>query len=185
MTNPAKEETARSGEPNNNGDVLASLDDEVIPQVLDAALRAAGVDTQDPKVSLAISVLLFSAQLQVMPPDWLTADPQLRERFIQWTADQHQHRHHLEKMKTERSESRLDKAQIFTFIIAFSGLVGATLTAVLAHAQWASAILAVAAIGGPTAATILAGNATWNPFSEFTSKSSPRNKLGRGRTRPE
>ena len=134
---------------------------DILPRVLDGALRSAGLDISDPKISRAVEVTMMvaSGPLPLPPPDILEAYeirfPGLVDRFIGWTEEQRQHRFANETERTRREENRLDRAQIFTASIAVCGLIGATVVGIYGNAIVAS-ILAIVSVGGPTAAVYLA-----------------------------
>jgi uncharacterized membrane protein len=157
MTQPPDAPDARRSPHPNGDDPLP----EIIPRVLDGALRSAGLDISDPKISRAVEVTMMvaSGPLPLPPPDILeayeTRFPGLVDRFIGWTEEQRQHRFAIETERTRREENRLDRAQIFTASIAVCGLVGATVVGIYGSVIVAS-IIAIVSIGGPTAAVYLA-----------------------------
>jgi hypothetical protein len=73
---------------------------------------------------------------------------------MEWIKDQTLHRQKLERKRTDRSQTRLDRAQKYAFIVALFGLVVAVITSY--WNGWAAAIFAIVSVGGPSAATILA-----------------------------
>jgi Flp pilus assembly protein TadB len=81
--------------------------------------------------------------------------------MIGWTEQQRTHRQSLEQKRTDRSENRMDRGQIFTFVAACLCVTGAIMVGLFGNPYVAS-VLAIVGIGGPAAATLMAGN---NPFS--------------------
>jgi hypothetical protein len=61
----------------------------------------------------------------------------------------------LEIARAKREDSRLDRAQIFTAVVAVCGLLASAVVGVFGNPIVAS-ILAIVSIGGPTAAVWLA-----------------------------
>jgi hypothetical protein len=104
---------------------------EIIPLELDTALRTAGVDTRDPKISKAVemslemSLMMYSGTLPLPPPPMLAAYndafPGVVEKIISWTDQQRDHRFNIERTRVVRSEDRLDRSQRNAFIIALAG----------------------------------------------------------------
>jgi len=149
---------------------------EIIPPVLDTALRTAGVDTRDPNVSkaLEISLMMYSGTLPLPPPPVLAAYadafPGLVEQIVSWTDEQRQHRFDLERERAKGSEARLDRAQRNAFMVACGGLVLAAIVGVLGN-PWVAGIIAIVGVGGPTAAVALAARQAGT--SSSTTRSAP------------
>jgi uncharacterized membrane protein len=134
---------------------------DVIPPQLDGALRSAGLDLNDPKVSRAVEITMMvaSGPLPLPPPDILQAYedrfPGIVDRFIRWTEEQRKHRFQLEIARAKRDDNRLDRAQIIAAVVAICGLFASAIVGILGNPVVAS-ILAIVSIGGPTAAVWLA-----------------------------
>jgi uncharacterized membrane protein len=135
---------------------------EIIPPELDTALRTAGLNPDDPKLTKAIeiSLMMVRGSLPLPPPPILAeyekAFPGLVEKIITWTEEQRKHRQSLERQQTDGSERRMDRGQLIAGGVAMWGL----LMAVIAGA-WSAPVgvaIAIVAIGGPTAAIWLARN---------------------------
>ena len=83
---------------------------DILPRVLDGALRSAGLDISDPKISRAVEVTMMvaSGPLPLPPPDILeayeTRFPGLVDRFIGWTEEQRQHRFANETERNRRDD---------------------------------------------------------------------------------
>ncbi|WP_158306006.1 hypothetical protein [Azospirillum sp. B510] len=82
------------------------------------------------------------------------AVPGLDRKIVEWANSQHYARIEREKLTTEGSERRMDRAQRNSMIIATLGLILATVQGIWGNA-WLGGIIAAVAVGGPTAATIL------------------------------
>jgi uncharacterized membrane protein len=148
-----------------DSDVDARKLPETIPPELDTALRTAGINTQDPNVSKAIeiSLLLFSGSLPLPPPQVLAeyndAYPGLVEKIIHWTEQQRQHRMSLEQTRTQRTEARLDRGQWIAGSVALGGLLLASVVGIFGN-PWVAGVIAIVAVGGPTAAVAIARQST-------------------------
>jgi hypothetical protein len=153
-------------EPNKNpalgrGDLVPS---EVIPTSLDTALRSVGIDPKDPNISRAVEIsltMMFSGSLPLAPPPILreygNIKPELVDKLVEWTEEQGKHRRALEKLRTEGSETRLDRGQYIGAAVAIGGLCLASAVGIFGN-MWVGMVIAIVAIGGPTAAIILAQN---------------------------
>jgi uncharacterized membrane protein len=135
---------------------------KIIPQGLDAALRTAGLNPDDPKLTKAIEIsLMVKGSLPLMPPPMLTEYakifPGLAERIVGWTEQQHTHRQSLERQQTVGSETRMNRSQLITGGVAIWGLMMAAIAGIWGATAVGIAI-AVVSIGGPTAAIWLARN---------------------------
>jgi uncharacterized membrane protein len=119
------------------------------------------VDTRDPNVSKAIeiSLLMFSGSLPLPPPtvmaEYNNAFPGLVEKIVSWTEEQRQHRMRLERMRTEGSEARFDRGQWIAGAVALGGLALASMVSIVGN-PWVAAVIAIVAVGGPTAAIAIA-----------------------------
>jgi uncharacterized membrane protein len=149
-------------EPSSTTDVIADqFRQEIIPPALQTALRNVGVDPQDPNVSKALEIsltMMFSGSLPLAPPPILreygNVRPELIDKLVEWTEQQSTHRRELERLRTEGSERRLNRAQWIGGAVAIGGLALASL---VGNYSAATAIaIALAAVGGPTAAIWLA-----------------------------
>jgi len=142
---------------------------EIVPPAISSALRASGLNPEDPNVTKIVqisSAFLVARGSLPIPPAPLLAEydeefPGLAERMIGWFEDQRKHRQSLEEKRTDRSESRMDRGQLFTFIGMCLCVGGAVVVGLFGNA-YVAAVLAIVGIGGPTAATLMAGN---SPFS--------------------
>lgn len=136
---------------------------EIIPPGLDSALRASGIDPKDPTVTraLEISLMMFSGSLPLAPPpilkEYQSIKPEIVDKLIEWTETQAAHRRDLERTRTERSENRFDRGQKIAAAVALGGLILAAAEGVFGN-PWVAAVIAIVAIGGPTAAIIMARN---------------------------
>jgi hypothetical protein len=73
---------------------------------------------------------------------------------VEWIKDQTRHRQGLERDRADFSERRLDRSQLFAFAIGMAGLV---IAAVASYwSTFVAAVIAIVAVGGPSAASILA-----------------------------
>jgi uncharacterized membrane protein len=139
-----------------------AVDPEVIPSPLDIALRSVGIDPKDPNISRALQIsltMMYSGTLPFIPPpilrEYRNIRPELIDKLIQWTEDQAKHRRDLEHLRTQGSERRLDRGQHIGAIVALGGLVLAAIVGIYGN-MWAAIAIAVVAVGGPTAAIVLA-----------------------------
>jgi hypothetical protein len=142
---------------------------EIIPATLDSVLRKVGIDPTDPNVSKALEIsltMMFSGSLPIAPPPILreygNIRPELIDKLIEWTDLQSNHRRDLERIRTEGSEKRLNRAQGIGATIALGGLCLAALVGTFGN-MWAAIIIAIVAVGGPTAAIWLAQNVRKQP----------------------
>src|ERR1700730_5856526 len=143
--------------------VAAPQHQEIVPSVLESALRNVGVDPNDRNVSKALAIsltMMFSGSLPLAPPQILkeygNIRPELIDKLIEWTEQQSAHRRNLETLRTEGSERRMYRAQYIGAAVALGGL---SLAAYVAHYSAAAAIaIALVSVGGPTAAIWLAHN---------------------------
>ena len=124
---------------------------------LRSALEEAGVDPADPSVSkvLEISLMAFSGSLPLPPAlllkEWEECYPGITGKLIEWTEQQAEHRRALDKSE----ESRLNRGQAIAGAVALGGLALATVCGIFGNPVVAS-IIAVVAVGGPTAAVVIA-----------------------------
>jgi len=154
-----KNDKARSSPPSEDADDKQKESvAEKVPAALGEALRGAGIDPGDPKVSKAIeiSLMLFSGPLPLPPPHlweaWERTHPGVTEKIVEWTDRQSKHRQFLERLRAERSENRLDRAQFIAASVAIGGLCLSAVVGILGSPVVAS-IIAIVSVGGPTAAT--------------------------------
>jgi Cu/Ag efflux pump CusA len=80
--------------------------------------------------------------------------PGMGMEVVEWLKDQTRHRQGLERNRTDGSERRLNRSQIFAFVIAMVGLVIAAIASY--WSTFVAAVIAIVAVGGPSAASILA-----------------------------
>lgn len=131
------------------------------PEALRAILKKAGIDEDDPNARVILNeISTLTAYHGPIPPPQMLAEydsvqPGLAGRIVDSWEGQHHHRQHLEIQTTTGSESRMDKSQRNALIVALLGLLVAG--AVGIWGNWiAAAVIAIVAVGGPSAATILA-----------------------------
>jgi uncharacterized membrane protein len=137
---------------------------ELIPAALDSALRTAGIDTSDPNVSRALEIsltMMFSGSLPLPPPpilkEYESLRPGLVDKFVEWTEQQANHRRSLEAENARRTQDRFDRGQLIAASVAIGGLFISGAVGIFGN-PWTSAIIAIVAVGGPTAAIWLARN---------------------------
>jgi len=148
---------------NPSAPVAEPVRQEIVPPELESILRTIGVDLTDPNVSKALEISLttmFRGSLPLAPPPILreygNIRPELIDKLITWTEEQSAHRRNMEKLRTEGSEKRMNRAQWIGAAVALGGL---SLSAYVAHYSTAAAIaMALVSVGGPTAAIWLAHN---------------------------
>jgi uncharacterized membrane protein len=138
---------------------------EILPPALESAVRNSGVDPRDPKVFRALQIsltMMFAGSLPIAPPailkEYGNVHPELVSKLIKWTEDQSAHRRDLERMRTEGSETRLNRSQWIGGAVAIGGLILAAIAG--QYSAVASVFIAIAGVGGPTAAIWLARNMT-------------------------
>ncbi|WP_423868964.1 DUF2335 domain-containing protein [Bradyrhizobium sp.] len=94
-----------------------------------------------------------------MPPEILAQYerefPGLADRLVNWTEQQRSHRQSLERQRTDGSERRMDRSQLIAGTVAVWGITLSALVGIFGS-PWAAGVIAVVAIGGPTAAIWLA-----------------------------
>src|SRR5260370_11897696 len=120
-------------------------------------LRIVGIDTREKTAA----VLAISASVSRSPfpsPEMLHAYDEYKDgmgsEVVEWIKDQTRHRQGLERDRTGGSERRLDRSQVFALAIAMAGLIIAALPS---HwSTFVAAVIAIVAVGGPSAASILA-----------------------------
>jgi hypothetical protein len=143
------------------GEETATPRADNVPVVLSEVLRSAGVDTSDPKVSraLEISFMFFSGSLPLPPAEmlqkWEPLFPGITAKFVDWTERQSRHRQYLEKLRTERSENRMDRSQMIAAAVALGGLALSALVGIFGN-PYVAGVIAVVSVGGPTAAVAIA-----------------------------
>ena len=136
---------------------------EVLPPALEGALETAGLDVSNPDVTRAVQVsagfFVARGSLPIMPPEILgeyeRRFPGLGRKLIDWTEEQRNHRQSLERLRTEGSERRMDRGQLIAGGAALWGLTIAGAVAIFGN-PWTATVIAIVAIGGPTAAVWLA-----------------------------
>jgi uncharacterized membrane protein len=137
---------------------------QIIPPALDSALRTAGIDTRDPNVVRALQIsltMMFSGSLPLPPPEILKeydgVRPGLVDKFVEWTEVQSAHRRALENTRTAKAETRFDRGQWIAATVAIGGLSLAAVVGIFGN-PWVAGMIAIVAVGGPTAAIWLAKN---------------------------
>ena len=129
----------------------------VIPPEAIEALRVVGIDT--PEKTAAVLAISASVSRSPFPsPDMLHAYDDYKLgmglEVVEWLKDQTRHRQGLERDRADFSERRLDRSQVFAFAIGMAGLV---IAAVASYwSTFVAAVIAIVAVGGPSAASILA-----------------------------
>jgi uncharacterized membrane protein len=136
---------------------------DLVPPALDGVLEAAGVDLKNPQVTKALEIsmsfMVARGSLPLPPADILAEYerefPGLGQKLIEWTEQQREHRQSLERYRAEGSERRMDRGQLIAASVAITGLLVAGAVGIFGSA-WAAGLIAIVAIGGPTAAIWLA-----------------------------
>jgi uncharacterized membrane protein len=108
--------------------------------------------------------------------------PDLPEKIISWSEEQRNHRMKLEIAAANGSEGRMNRGQIFTFIISALGLGLSAVVGIVGSPVVASTI-AIVSIGGPAAAFVLARSFDWGQNNEKTKPTVPRDKPRNSRDR--
>jgi len=145
-----------------------------LPPELVAVVKQGGVKfTQEVSMSAAMyqgpwppaSIL---NEYERLFPGWGT-------RMLELTEKQLNHRHGLEIKQVDRAEHRMDKGQLFSFIVAGLSVFGAVAISVLGPGTWHSTIaslgLVIVGVGGPAVARVLATKFRW-PSSKSESPKS-------------
>jgi len=86
--------------------------------------------------------------------DYDAYSPGMGVEVVEWIKDQTRHRQALERQRAEGSERRLNKSQIFALSIGMAGLVIAAIASI--WSTFVAAVIAIVAVGGPSAASIMA-----------------------------
>lgn len=104
-------------------------------------------------------------------------------RLLELTEKQGVHRQALEAKQVDRAERRMDRGQIFGFVVSALSLVVGAATLMVAQPSWPVAVaticFALAGVGGPAVARIIALKFRWPPFSGKqleTDKKNPASK---------
>jgi uncharacterized membrane protein len=171
--------------------VAPSKPQEVIPPGLDTVLRTAGIDpTPEVTKAIEISLMMFRGSLPLPPPPILSeyekTFPGLTEKIVAWTEEQRIHRQALERQRTDGAEKRMDRGQYIAGGVAIWGLTMAAVAGV-----WSApvgVVIAIVAIGGPTAAIWLArsgGQPQSPPPSNVPKGSKPKAAPGAGASTPQ
>ncbi len=143
-------------------DSTAKQPEIILPELI-AALRSLGIDPSNPDRAAAVSKALeFSLTMfgGPLPPPSLLAEynkavPGLADRIVGWVEQQREFRQSQERFRSERSQNRMDRGQIIAATVAIVGLFLAAWVGVWGNVV-AACIIAIASIGGPTAAVVLA-----------------------------
>jgi uncharacterized membrane protein len=148
----------------------------VLPPQAETQLERLGVNPHDPNVRNAV-IIGMSFAGPIPPPNMLAeyekVVPGLATQIIEWTNAQRQHRQALERLKTEGAERRMNRGQILAGIVALGGLGIAGVVGIFGSAIVGS-IIAIVAVGGPTAAVFLARNWGSTAPSKLPSASSKK-----------
>lgn len=120
-----------------------------------------GINEDDPRAKIVLTeVQTLVSYRGPIPPPHMLADydeiyPGLATRIITAWDEQRAHRQRLESQTVSGSETRMDRSQHNALIVSLVGLLIAG--AVGIWGSWvAAAIIALVAVGGPSAATVLA-----------------------------
>jgi uncharacterized membrane protein len=155
--NDPKDAAETHGDPTHRGEI------ETVPPAIDAALRSAGVDPQDPNITktvgISLNMMTARGHLPLPPPQLLNeydqVYPGLTAKIVAWTDEQRHHRMELERLVTTGSESRMNRGQVIAGAVALCGLCLAALVGTYGN-PWVAGVIAVVSVGGPTAAVYLA-----------------------------
>jgi uncharacterized membrane protein len=105
--------------------------------------------------------MMFSGSLPLPPPSVLAeynaAYPGLVDKIVEWTEIQRQHRQALERQTAEGSERPMNRGQLIAATVAIWGLTLAAAVGIFGN-PYVATVIAIVAIGGPTAALLLARN---------------------------
>jgi len=126
-------------------------------------LQQLGLDVESPH-ALAEAIELLSTVTMSRSPypsaEMLTGYERFRSGFADRIIDkidaQTRHRQRLEEERVFKDERRRDRGQIFGFITAITGLVVSALIALQGGSFVVASIIAIVAVGGPSAANLLA-----------------------------
>jgi uncharacterized membrane protein len=137
-----------------------------IPESVAQELKQRGLDASDPQLRLAVTVAAkyYAAPMPTAAElgSYGQIDPGLPMQIIRWADGQRTHRMALERLMTESLEERMHASQRNGLIVALASIVAATICG-LAGFAIAAAAIAIAGIGGPSAATVLARYIDSNP----------------------
>lgn len=160
MSEPPKDQPPEN-EKSQQAETPAPSGTTTVPTVLGDALRAAGIDPNDPKVFRALEVTFMSISgSSSLPPaillhQWEPLYPGITRKFVEWAEKQSAHRQTIERQRADRSEDRQDRSQAITERAMYLGLILAAVVGI--WGSWiVGSVLAIVSIGGPTAATALA-----------------------------
>lgn len=129
-----------------------------LPPEAERRLREIGDDPTDQRIRRA--VLLGTSFAGPIPPpevlrEYRQVVPELPERIVGWTEIQLQHRHALERQAADAAERLRNRGQVISGGLAAMGLALAGAVGIWGN-PFVAATLAIVAVGGPTAAFILA-----------------------------
>ncbi len=157
---PAKTETAGEADPLEN-EVTAPPEPEELLDALQGILEQIGIGEDDPRARVVISEVrtLVGYRGPIPPPQMLAeyerVHPGLAKRIVDAWDDQARHRKQLEAQMTGGAEARMNRSQVFALAVALAGLLVAG--AVGIWGSWvAASVIAIVAVGGPSAATVIA-----------------------------
>jgi uncharacterized membrane protein len=154
--------------PNRNGPDKEELLKNIPPEVREIIEQLeAGRD----KVSISLETLTSISMYRGswMPPELLRQYellvPGSAKRLLDWTETQISHRQGLEEKQVQGMESRLNRGQFLSFVVAGASLIAAVLVGILAPSSWPTTALAfgicTVGVGGPAVARILAKKVNW------------------------
>jgi uncharacterized membrane protein len=132
-----------------------------LPSDVEKALESAGVNLHNPDVTRAVSVFMRSYRGTLMfPPAFILTEyksefPEIVSKIIEWTEKQTDHRQRLERDDFEADKRRKDRSQIGALAVALTGLLLSALVGTWGNG-WVAGVIAIVAMGGPTAAIVLA-----------------------------
>jgi uncharacterized membrane protein len=154
---------------------------------LEKILRNAGVDPDDPQVARTLEVVSINATLArgslPLPPPALMREyadvmPGLPEKLIEWTETQAAHRRDLENQRVWSAEARMNRGQIGALIVSCFGIAVAGIVGVWGS-PWVGATIAIVAVGGPTAAVLIARGSSLTGSNGAAKSSGPRSSKSR------
>jgi uncharacterized membrane protein len=126
-------------------------------------LQQLGLDAGSPHAVAEAMELLSTVTMSRSPypsAEMLAGYEQFRngfsERIIDKIDAQTLHRQRLEETRVLKDERRRDRSQIFGFITSIAGLIVSALIALQGGSFLVASIIAIVAVGGPSAANVLA-----------------------------
>ena len=136
------------------------------------------------KAFLSLQMSAYTSHSGPIPPAEVLASyrevtPDLPEKIVGWADMQIRHRLALETSTTHRAERRMDRAQLLAFAVAIFGIAIAAVVALKGGSWIVATAIATVAVGGPSAATILAAHLGRTPppdAVQSTPKKPPRSR---------